>query len=129
MSTRVAVGGLLALYLFAGVGCIGLGGDSSMLVTGRVTVDNVVWDDGGSVLFQSDTTSEMAVLDTQGRFVVRVPAGTYRVAVEPLGGIPVERPNPKQGGILPRYMTPSTSGITVSVDPDHRDVALDLETT
>jgi hypothetical protein len=49
------------------------------------------------------------------------------VAIAPAGGIPVEKPDPKKGGILPKYMAPSTSGITVSIDDEHREFVIELE--
>jgi hypothetical protein len=126
MTMRI-VFSLLAICLSVGAGCFGVGGDSSISVTGQVTVGSAVWKDGGSVLFQSDMTSETAALDSHGRFAMRIPPGIYRVAVEPAGGIPVERPDPRRGGILAKYMMPSTSGITVSIDDDHRDLAIELD--
>lgn len=126
MTMRI-VFSLLTICLSVGAGCFGVGGDPSISVTGHVTVRSAVWKDGGSVLFQSDMTSATAVLDSNGRFAMRIPPGIYRVAVEPAGGIPVERPDPKRGGILPKYMAPSTSGITASIDDDHRDLVIALD--
>ena len=99
MTTRVAFV-LLVLCLGFGVGCSGTGSNSSIPVTGRVTVGGGVWERGGSVLFQSDVTSETSVIDTQGRFALRLPPGTYRVAIEPPGGLPVERPEPPEIAVL-----------------------------
>jgi hypothetical protein len=126
VTTRIAYV-LLVLCLGFGAGCSGTGNRSSIPVTGRVTVGGGVWERGGSVLFQSDVTSETSAIDTQGRFALRLPPGTYRVAIEPPGGLPVERPDPKQTGIPRRYMLPSTSGISVSVDGEHSDIAIALD--
>lgn len=118
---------LLAAAVCLVAGCMGSADDSSMSVTGVVKVGGVAWKQGGSVLFESDATSETSTIDAEGRFALRLRPGTYRVAVEPSGGIPVERPDPKQGGILPKYMAPSTSGISVSIDAERRDVVIDLD--
>jgi hypothetical protein len=118
---------LLAAAVCLVAGCMGSGDDSSMSVTGLVTVGGVAWKQGGSVLFESDATSETSTIDAEGRFALRLRPATYRVAVEPAGGIPVERPDPKRGGILPKYMAPSTSGITVSIDDGHRDLVIELD--
>lgn len=118
---------LLAAAVCVIAGCMGSADDSSMSVTGVVKVGGVTWKQGGSVLFESDATSETSTIDAGGRFALRLRPGTYGVAVEPAGGIPVERPDPKRGGILPKYMVPSTSGITVSIDDGHRDLVIELD--
>jgi hypothetical protein len=113
----------LAAVLLAG--CSGATG-TTLPVTGVVRIDNAVWSGGGAIVFDGAKESGLAPLDADGKFRLSLPPGSYRVAIEPPGGIPLERPDPKTSPLPPKYMDPSSSGLTVTISADNRDLTFDL---
>jgi|GEM_PF-5541515 len=99
---------------------------ATLPVTGVVRIDNAVWSGGGAIVFDGAAESGLAPLDADGKFHLSLPPGSYRVAIEPPGGIPLERPDPKTSPLPPKYMDPSSSGLTVTISADNRDLTFDL---
>lgn len=119
------------LWVACGMAAVLLAGCSgatvaTLPVTGVVRIDNAVWSGGGAIVFDGAAESGLALLDADGQFRLSLPPGDYRVAIEPPGGIPLERPDPKTSPLPPKYMNPSTSGLTVTISADHRELTFDL---
>lgn len=118
-------------WLLSGMAAVLLAGCSgatiaALPVEGVVRINNDVWSGGGSIVFDGAAESGLAPLDATGQFRLSLPPGDYRVAIEPPGGIPLERPDPKTSPLPPKYMDPSTSGLTVTISADQRELTFDL---
>jgi hypothetical protein len=132
---RPARAGWLAAAVLAGAAATGCGGGSGGTgsVAGTVTHAGSPVRGGNLNLISKAGSATQAKIDDDGTFKAdgRLPAGDYAAYVTPPEAEPAppgtKAPAPKKFGVPPKFQSPTTSGVTVSVKGGSNDLKVDFQ--